>query len=105
MRMITLSLNIFTMVHFEVRPVFRIYVKLQTCSSMKLSIHCRFLTFREYLIPRFNRFPSNRENINSRMPNFYHSFLFITYVWKIKVRFQNCEMCFPRFYADINSSR
>lgn len=37
------------------------------------------------------------------MPNFYHSFLFIT-VWKIKVRFQNREMCFPPILRYNNSS-
>lgn len=42
---------------------------------IKIYIYCKFLILHENLIPRFNRFPSNRENNNSRMMNFYHSFM------------------------------
>lgn len=37
--------------------------------------YCKFLILREDLIPQFNRFPSNRENKKSQMPNYYHIFL------------------------------
>lgn len=54
--------------------------------------YCRSLILREYLIPGFNAFPSNRETIKSQMLNFYHyydSFMWFSYVWKIEARFQN----------------
>lgn len=35
----------------------------------------RSLILREYLIPRSIRFPANRENMKSQMPNIYQSFM------------------------------
>lgn len=37
--------------------------------------YSRFLILREYIIPRFIGFPSNRENIKWRMSKFYQSFM------------------------------
>lgn len=33
----------------------------------------KILYFMQVLNPQFNRFASNRENVKSQMPNFYHS--------------------------------
>lgn len=63
-----------------------------------------FLVLHEYSIPRFNGFPSNRENKKSRMPNFFLCFfLLFTYIKKIKADFKIRKMCFTRFLAEINS--
>lgn len=67
--------------------------------------YCRFLILCEYLIPRFNRFDSDHENLKSRtfiilsFVNFYKT------VQKLKAQdFKIREMYFSRIYAGINSS-
>lgn len=44
--------------------------KLYPFSFFFLTYNCRFLILREYLIPRFNSYSSNREKIKSRTPIF-----------------------------------
>lgn len=64
-------------------------LKVTVCKSRPCGyghlIYCRFLILRAaYLIPRFNCFPSNCENMKSQTPHFYHRCMFFTYVCKIK---------------------
>lgn len=67
--------------------------------------YCRFLFFLHgNLIPWFKHLVSNRKNIKSRMPNFYHSSIKFISAWKISSIF-SFKMCFSQFFADINLSR
>lgn len=58
-----------------------------------------------YLIPRFQRFASNPENIKPNEPWIFISLSFSLHLskkWKQDFKIQ--EICFARFYADITSN-
>lgn len=48
--------------------IFKPFLNLYTANFKEYG---RFLILHEYIIPRFNRFASNLENIELRTPNFY----------------------------------
>lgn len=56
--------------------VYNISILLSRNTQRKIILpYGRSLILREYLIPRSIRFPANRENMKSQMPNIYQSFM------------------------------
>lgn len=56
---------------------------LKKVQNHKISQYCRFLIIREHLIPQFNAFTSNREDIKSQRPNFLHKTIQFIFVRKL----------------------
>lgn len=53
--------------------------RLQFLQTLSYKTYCRFLLFREYLIPQFDRFASNLKNIKSRPPIFFYILVSFSY--------------------------
>lgn len=66
-------------------------------AALSVSYYCKFIMTCEYLIPQFDRFASNRENIKSpRNQNFI-------FFRKKNRDFKICEICHSLFYSDNNT--
>lgn len=69
---------------------------------MHFCTYYRFLILREYLIPGFNRFASNRENIKFRNRKVFYSFIQFASFRKINARIQkpqNVTLAILRVYS------